>query len=204
VVIPMRNDERGACCAVAIGASAGGVQALRTLLAALPADLPAAVLVVLHLDPRTRSVLPAILKAVTPLRVGDVHEDSMVERGTVYVAIPDRHLLVVNGCTRLGESAPVRFARPSVDVLFESVALGWSGAAIGVLLTGTGVDGAAGMSFVKRAGGCTIVQDPHDAEYGGMPQAAIDTGLIDAVLPLAAIAPAIVRAAELVANGRAA
>jgi chemotaxis response regulator CheB len=73
-----------------------------------------------------------------------------------------------------------------------------------VLLRGTGVDGAAGMSFVKRAGGCTIVQDPHDAEYGGMPQAAIDTGLIDAVLPLAAIAPAIVRAAELVANGRAA
>src|SRR5687768_13833465 len=103
----MRNDERGACCAVAIGASAGGVQALRTLLAALPADLPAAVLVVLHLDPRTRSVLPALLKAVTPLRVGDVREDRVVEVGTVYVAVPDRHLLVVDGFIHLGEAPPV-------------------------------------------------------------------------------------------------
>jgi two-component system, chemotaxis family, protein-glutamate methylesterase/glutaminase len=200
----MRNDETGASCAVAIGASAGGVQALRTLLAALPADLPAAVLIVLHLDPRTRSVLPELLAATTRLRVRDVREDSMVEAGTVYVAIPDRHLLVVNGRTHLGESAPVHFSRPSVDLLFESVALGWSGAAIGVLLTGTGVDGAAGMSVMKRSGGCTIVQDPQDAEYGGMPQAAIATGLIDAVLPLVAIGPAIVRAAELVARGRAA
>ena len=200
----MGNDDHGACCAVAIGASAGGVRALRIVLAALPADLPAAVLIVLHLDPRGRSVLPALLAAVTPLSVHDVREDRLVESGTVYVAAPDRHLLVVNGYTRLDESPPVRFSRPSVDVLFESVAVGWPAAAIGVLLTGPGVDGAAGMSVIKRSGGCTIVQDPRDAEYGGMPQAAIATGLIDAVLPLAAIGPAIVRAAELVASRRAA
>jgi two-component system, chemotaxis family, protein-glutamate methylesterase/glutaminase len=203
-VIDRQTETCAAPCAVAIGASAGGVQALRTIITALPADLPAAVFIVLHLDPHGHSLLPMLLAAVTPLRFRDVRDESLVERGTVYVAVPDRHLLVCNGRVQLAVSAPVHHVRPSVDRLFESIAVSWLSAAVGVILTGNGADGASGIAAIKRGGGCTIVQDPSDAEYPGMPQAAIATGAVDAVLPLAAIAPAVARAAAIAAAGRAA
>ena len=198
----MPTEKRAPPCAVAIGASAGGVQALRTIIAALPSDLPAAVFVVLHLDPHGRSMLPTLLAAASSLRVRDVRDEDVVEAGTVYVAVPDRHLLVGDGRIQLAVSAPVHHVRPSVDRLFESVARGWLAAAVGVVLTGNGVDGAAGIAAIKHAGGCTIVQDPSEAEYSGMPEAAIATGAVDAVLPLAAIAPAVARAVALAAGGR--
>jgi two-component system, chemotaxis family, protein-glutamate methylesterase/glutaminase len=204
VVIPTPKFDHGPRCAVAIGASAGGVQALRVVVGALPADLPAAVLIVLHLDPRARSVLPMLLAAATPLRVRDVRDESLVEAGTVYVAVPDRHLFVSDGHIRLGASAPLHHVRPSVDRLFESVALGWAGGAIGVILTGNGVDGAAGIAAIKRAGGSTLAQDPLDADYAGMPRAAIATGLVDTVLPLLDLGPTIARAAAALGAGRAA
>jgi two-component system, chemotaxis family, protein-glutamate methylesterase/glutaminase len=190
----MATDKQAPSCAVAIGASAGGVQALRTILGALPADLPAAVFVVLHLDPNGRSLLPRLLAASTALRVPDVRDEGPVEAGSIYVAVPDRHLLVADGRVRLGVSAPVHFVRPSVDRLFESVALSWLTAAVGVVLTGTGVDGASGIAAIKHGGGSTIVQDPSDAEFPSMPRAAIATGFVDSVLPLAAIGPAVARA----------
>lgn len=195
----MPTDHLAPRCVVAIGASAGGVQALRTTIGALPADLPAAVLIVLHLDPRGTSVLPALLASTTSLRVGDVRQEGLVEAGTIYVAAPDRHLVVQDRRIHLGASAPVHHVRPSVDRLFESVALGWGGAAIGVVLTGTGSDGAAGITAIKRSGGFAIVQDPLDAQYPGMPQAAIATGLVDAVLRLDAIGAAVARAAAVAA-----
>lgn len=198
------TEKRAPSCAVAIGASAGGVQALRTMIAALPADLPAAVFVVLHLDPRGRSMLPLLLAAITSLRVRDVRDEGVVEAGAVYVAVPDRHLLVCDERVQLSASAPVHYVRPSVDRLFESVALGWRAAAVGVLLTGNGADGASGIAAIKRGGGYTIVQDPREAEYRGMPQAAIATRAVDSVLPLAAIAPAVARAAAIAAARRAA
>jgi len=200
-MIQVTSETRAAPCAVAIGASAGGVQALRIVLAALPADLPAAVLIVLHLDPYGRSMLPTLLAAVTSLRVHDVRDSSIVQAGRIYVAVPNHHLLVREGRVQLAASAPVHHVRPSVDRLFESIAMGWLAAAIGVVLTGNGADGASGIAAIKRGGGRTIVQDPGDAEYRGMPQAAIATGAVDAVLPLAAIAPAVARAAVIAAAG---
>jgi two-component system chemotaxis response regulator CheB len=200
----MPIDMHAPPCAVAIGASAGGVQALRTIVAALPADLPAAVFVVLHLDPNGRSLLPALLAAATRLRVRDVRDEGLIETGTVYVAVPDRHLLVSDGRVRLAASEPVHHVRPSVDRLFESIALSWRARAVGVVLTGNGSDGASGIAAIKHGGGCTIVQDPRDAEYPSMPRAAIATGCVDSVLPLVAIAPDVIRAATVAAAGRAA
>ena len=190
----MPTDNHAALCAVAIGASAGGVRALRTVIAALPAELPAAVFVVLHLDPHARSLLPALLAAATLLRVRDVRDEGLIEPGTVYVAVPDHHLLVSEGRLRLTVSPRVHHVRPSVDRLFESVACNWPAASVGVVLTGSGSDGASGIAAIKRAGGSTIVQEPTEAEYPSMPKAAIATGLVDSVLPLAAIAPAVARA----------
>jgi two-component system, chemotaxis family, protein-glutamate methylesterase/glutaminase len=200
----MPTDNQVPSCAVAIGASAGGVQALRTIIGALPADLPAAVFVVLHLDPNGRSLLPMLLAASTALRVPPVFDDGPVESGNIYVAVPDRHLLVADGRVRLEVSAPVHFVRPSVDRLFESVALSWLTAAVGVVLTGNGVDGASGIAAIKHRGGSTIVQDPGDADFPSMPRAAIATGSVDSVLPLAAIAPAVARAVAVAAASRAA
>lgn len=177
---------------------------MRTIIAALPADLPAAVFVVLHLDPNGRSFLPMLLAAATALRVPDVRDESPVETGTIYVAVPDRHLLVADGRVRLVVSAPVHFVRPSIDHLFESVALSWLTAAVGVVLTGNGSDGAAGIAAIKHGGGCTIVQDPRDADFPSMPRAAIATGFVDSVLPLAAIGPAVARAVAVAVAGPAA
>ena len=203
-MIDVSVASRAAPCAVAIGASAGGVQALRTIIAALPVDLRAAVFVVLHLDPNGRSLLPTLLASQTSLRVCDVRDEGLVESGTIYVAVPDRHLLVSDGRVRLTRSERVHRARPSVDCLFESVALGWLTAAVGVVLTGNGSDGASGIAAIKHAGGRTIVQDPADAVFPSMPRAAIATGLVDSVLPLVDIAPAVARAVAEAIVGRAA
>jgi two-component system chemotaxis response regulator CheB len=203
-VIELPTDKQAAPCAVAIGASAGGVRALRTIISALPADLQAAVFVVLHLDPNGRSLLPMLLAAATSLHVRDVREGGRVETGTIYVAIPDHHLVVAEGRVCLAVSEPVHYVRPSVDRLFESIALGWLAAAVGVVLTGNGSDGASGIAAIKHGGGRTIAQDPGEAEFPSMPRAAIATGSVDSVLPLVAIAPEVVRAVEAAAAGRAA
>jgi two-component system, chemotaxis family, protein-glutamate methylesterase/glutaminase len=203
-VAHMLPDEHSPPCGVAIGASAGGVQALRTIVAALPVDLPAAVFVVLHLEPDSRSFLPMLLARATRPRVRDVREEAAVETSSVYVAVPDRHLLIVDGRVRLDSYAPVHHVRPSAGRLFESIALQWFTAAIGVVLTGNGREGASGIAAIKRGGGRTIAQDPSNAAYPGMRNAAIATGLVDAVLRLPDIGPAVARAAAVAAAARAA
>ena len=177
---------------VAIGASAGGVQALHAIIAGLPATLPAAVLIVLHLDPRHESLLPSLLqrRAHVPVKAA-AHGDHIVA-GKVFVAPADMHLLVAVDRVELSHSQLVHFTRPSVDLLFESVAGAYGPRAIGVILSGTGVDGATGIRAIKRMGGRTIVQDPDTAAYGGMPRAAIATGCVDQRLPLGDIADALV------------
>jgi two-component system chemotaxis response regulator CheB len=180
------------------------LHAVRTIVGALPADLAAAVFVVVHLDPHGRSLLPTLLAAATALRAGDVREEGLVETGTIYVAVPDRHLVVVDRRVRLVVSDPVHYVRPAIDRLFESVALSWQTAAVGVVLSGNGIDGAAGIAAIKRAGGATIVQDPTDAEFPRMPCAAIATGFVDSVLPLVRIASAITGAVAVASAGRAA
>jgi two-component system chemotaxis response regulator CheB len=181
---------------VAIGASAGGVEALRAVVGSLPPDLPAAVVVVLHLDPRHESMLAPLLGRHAQVPVHRAVQDEVLAAGTVYVAPPDHHLLVANGHVELSHSARVHYARPAIDRLFESVAAAAGARAIAVVLTGMGADGAVGLATIKRAGGTTIVQDPQSAEYPAMPRAACASGDVDHVLPLAAVGPAIAAVAR--------
>jgi two-component system, chemotaxis family, protein-glutamate methylesterase/glutaminase len=180
---------QGRIDAVVIGASAGGVEALSTLLAALPADLDAAVLVVLHLPRERRSLLAEIFGPRCVVPVVEAGDKDPVRPGTVYLAPPDYHLLVDAGpCTALSVDAPVNYSRPSIDVLFESAAELWGRRLAGVILTGGNHDGAAGLAAVRRAGGITLVQDPADAQVPVMPAAALREGPADRVLPLAGLA----------------
>jgi two-component system, chemotaxis family, protein-glutamate methylesterase/glutaminase len=177
---------------VAIGTSAGGVTALQVLIGALPRDLGAAVLVVQHLEPTRESVLAKLIGRRALLPVHPAIDGEAIVPGQVYIAVPDAHLLATGGHVVLTGTAQVHFSRPSIDSLFESVAKSYGPRAIGVILTGSGTDGAQGLRAIKEHGGATIVQDPHEASYPSMPSSAFATGCVDQVLPLQAIAEAIV------------
>ncbi|MFJ4712141.1 chemotaxis protein CheB [Streptomyces sp. NPDC088785] len=178
---------------VAVATSAGGVHGLTVLLSGLDADFPLPVLVVQHLDPHHRTVLAGILDRRTGLEVKLAEEGDTVRPGTVHLAPPDRHLLVgADGTLTLSRSEPVHFLRPCADLLFESVAEAYGARAVAVVLTGTGRDGATGVDAVKSRGGTVIAQDSATAQFGGMPEAAVDTGSVDLVLPLEEI-PAVIR-----------
>jgi two-component system chemotaxis response regulator CheB len=179
--------------AVALAASAGGLSALSQVLASLPADFPATVVVVQHLDPRHRSLMADILNRRTRLQVKQAEEGDRLCPSTVYIAPPNRHLLVnPDGTLSLSQSELVHFVRPSADLLFESVAASYKDHAIAVVLTGTGSDGAMGIQAIKKMRGTVIAQDERTSEFFGMPGAAIQSGNVDFVLPLDEIAPALV------------
>jgi two-component system, chemotaxis family, protein-glutamate methylesterase/glutaminase len=179
--------------AVALAASAGGLNALTHILSALPADFAAPLLVVQHLDPHHRSWLAEILGRHAALAVCQAQGGELPAAGTVYLAPPDQHLLVRrDGSLELSGEARVQYVRPSADLLFASLAEAWGGGAIAVVLTGTGKDGAAGVRAIKNRGGTVIVQDEASSEFFGMPGAALRTGLVDRVLALDDIAPALV------------
>ena len=177
---------------VALAASAGGLNALTHVLAALPADFPAALVVVQHLDRRHRSVMADILARKCRLPVKEAVEGEYLQAGRAYIAPPDRHLLV-NGdhSLSLTQTELVHFVRPSADLLFESAAASYKERAIAVVLSGSGQDGAMGVKAIKKMGGTVIVQDAKNAEFTGMPEAAQATGKADFVLPLDDIAPAL-------------
>ncbi len=178
---------------VAIAASAGGLRALRELLSGLPAGFPAAVTIVQHLDPRHRSLMAEILARVTPLHVKQAEDDEQLQPGVVYIAVPNRHLLIrPDGRLSLSELELVHFVRPSADLMFESLAGSYRERSVAVVLTGSGSDGEMGVQAVKKVGGTVIAQDERSAEFFGMPGAAIGTGSVDVVLPLEEIAPALV------------
>jgi two-component system chemotaxis response regulator CheB len=178
---------------VALAASAGGLQALSVVLSGLPAEFPAAIVVVQHLDPRHRSLMAEILARRTPLRVKQAEENEPITPGTVYIAPPDRHLLVnPDGTLSLSQSELVHFVRPSADLLFESVAASYKERAIAVVLTGTGSDGNIGVEAIKKMGGTVIAQEEESAEFSGMPHAAIETGSVDFILLLEEIPLALV------------
>jgi two-component system chemotaxis response regulator CheB len=177
---------------VAMAASAGGLNALTHVLAALPADFPAAIVVVQHLDPRHRSLLASILGRRTGLKVEQAGHGDRAAPGTVYLAPPDHHLLVdADGVLTLTHTELVHFVRPSADLLFESTAASFKERAIAVVLSGSGSDGAMGVKAIKKMGGTVIVQDQRSSEHAGMPGAAERTGAVDFVLPLEEIAPAL-------------
>jgi two-component system, chemotaxis family, protein-glutamate methylesterase/glutaminase len=179
---------------VAIASSAGGLTALGELLSALPPSFPAAVLVVQHVERGRKSALPEILARQTALRAKHADDGEPVHAGVIYIAPPDEHLLVNADCTiSLSHTELVHFVRPSADLLFESVAASYGPRAIAVVLTGTGSDGALGSEAIKRMGGYLIAQDEATSAFFGMPGATIRLGHVDAVLPIDAIAPALIK-----------
>jgi len=179
---------------VALAASAGGLQAISVILAALPEDFRASVAVVQHLDPRHPSLLVDILSRRTALRVFQAEEGAFLQPGAVYIAPPDRHLLVIpNGSLSLTQSELVHFVRPSADLLFESLAASYKERAIAVVLTGTGSDGSLGVQAIKKMGGIVIVQNKETSEFFGMPGAAMELCAVDYVLPLREIGPVLVK-----------
>ncbi|HWN45240.1 MAG TPA: chemotaxis protein CheB [Thermoanaerobaculia bacterium] len=177
---------------ILIGASAGGVQALSELVGGLPADLPAAVFIVLHVSPYGRSAMPVILSRAGNLPAVHATDGEPIQMGRIYVAPPDQHLVLQDGFVRLSRAATENAQRPAVDVLFRTAAQAYGRRAIGVVLTGNLDDGTAGLAVVKRHGGTAVVQDPEEADYPSMPQSAIANVDVDHVLPLAGIAPILV------------
>lgn len=158
---------------IAIGASAGGYEAVSRLTAGLPPDLPATVLITLHVSRASRGLLPSILERCGPLRAGFVTDGERLTRGRIYVAPPDYHLALDDGRIFLSHGPKENLQRPCINVMFRSAAYAYGQRVSGVLLTGLLDDGAAGLWEIQQHGGATIVQDPTDAQYPDMPENAI-------------------------------
>jgi two-component system chemotaxis response regulator CheB len=180
---------RGQVDAIAIGTSAGGVDALSLVLPALPADLQTSVFIVLHLPRERPSLLVEIFQPKCAARICEAEDKEPVRPGTVYFAPPDYHLLIEPGPQlALSADEPVHFSRPSVDVLFESAADVYRDRLLGVLLTGASEDGANGLAAIRRAGGWTIAQRADTALAPQMVEAAIADGSAGYVVTLGELA----------------
>jgi two-component system chemotaxis response regulator CheB len=158
---------------VVIGASAGGIRALQYLVSVLPPELPAVVCVVVHIPTQVKSALPAILSKAGDLPARHAQDGEPAVPGAIYVAPPDRHLLLRPGQLRLSSAPRGNSCRPAVDPLFRSAARSYGPRVIGVVLSGMLADGSAGLARVKQHGGFAIAQDPHEAEHPGMPENAL-------------------------------
>ncbi len=180
---------------IAIGASAGGVEALIATLRTLPGDLPAALFVVLHLPAQSPSLLPDILNRACRLTVLHPKDGAKVAYGHVYVASPDHHLLVEHDTIRVTRGPKENRHRPAIDPLFRSLAYSYGPRAVGVVLTGALDDGTSGLLAIKQRGGVAVVQDPAEALYRSMPQSALAHVAVDYCLSLAEIGPLLTRLA---------
>jgi two-component system chemotaxis response regulator CheB len=176
---------------VTVGASAGGVGALSRLVESLPAGLPASVFVVLHMPEESSSFLHGILARAGPLPAVRAENGQPIEPGRIYVATPGHHLLLERGRTCVVTGPRENGHRPAIDVLFRSAAQCYDGRVIGVLLTGNGDDGVAGLRAIREAGGLVLVQDPDEATFDGMPRSAMQSVHVDGVLPLSELAQVI-------------
>ncbi len=177
---------------VAIGTSAGGFDALRFILSKLPAEFPAALLVVTHLPPKIPSGLDSVLSQSGSLPARFARNGEEARHGHIYLAPPDRHLLYDGNQLTLGTGARENYSRPSIDPLFRSLAECCGHRSIGVLMTGTLGDGSSGLHVLGDCGGKTVVQDPEDAAFPDMPANALRKGAVDHVAALAGI-PALLR-----------
>ncbi|MBD2778422.1 chemotaxis protein CheB [Iningainema tapete] len=169
---------------IVIGASAGGLGAFETLVAQLPSNFPAAIFIVWHISPDYPSLLPEILARVASLPVAHAVDKEPIKTGRIYVAPPDRHLLVEPGVVRLSHGPRENRFRPAVDVLFRSAAYSYGSRVIGVVLSGSLDDGAAGLYAIKERGGIAIVQHPSDALHSSMPKAAMTAVAVDHCVPI--------------------
>ncbi|WP_036484120.1 chemotaxis protein CheB [Myxosarcina sp. GI1] len=181
---------------IVVGASAGGVETLKQLVGGLPADLPAAIFVVLHLSPYGNSALPEILNRAGLLKAIRPEDGEAIQSGRIYVAPPNRHLLVESGFVRLSYGPKENGTRPAIDPLFRTAARAYSTSVIGVLLSGTLDNGTFGLLAIKKCGGIAIVQDPNDALYDSMPRNAIENVEVDRILPIAEIPTALISLAQ--------
>jgi two-component system chemotaxis response regulator CheB len=172
---------------IVIGCSVGGVEALQELVAGLSKNLPAAILVVLHLAPQGTSVLPDILNRAGELPAVHPKDGEAIRMGRIYVAPPDNHLLVDDGRVRVMHGPKENRHRPAVDPLFRSAARWYGPRVIGIVLTGSLDDGTAGLLSIKKRGGVAIVQDPDDALCGDMPRSAMEAVEVDYVVPVGRI-----------------
>lgn len=183
--------------AVVVGVSTGGTKALPRFLSALPENFPAAVIVVQHRAPSGDIFYTSYLNNYCFSPVKEAEDKELIEPGVVYVSPADYHLLVEkNRMFSFSCEGPVRYSRPSIDVLFETAASAYRDALVGVVLTGANNDGSHGVQVIKKMGGITLAQDPEEAEASQMPQAAIDTGKIDIVLPLAELSAFLIQLIE--------
>jgi two-component system chemotaxis response regulator CheB len=191
--------------AVAIGTSWGGLAALTKLLGVLPSDFGIPIVVVQHRSKDSEHLLVQLLQDATDLAVSEIEDKDPLNPGTVHVAPANYHVLIDDGYLSLTVEEPVRFSRPSIDVMFNSLADTYQSAAIGVVLTGANEDGARGLARIVQRGGRALVQDPKTAEIPIMPAAAIRAVPTAEVLPLDALAPRLIefsRARAKVGVGR--
>lgn len=176
---------------VVIGASAGGVEVLTRVVKGLPSDLRAAICIVLHVAPGSPSMLAHILGRAGPLPCRSARDGERLQQGVILVAPPDHHLMIEDGHIRLTAGPRENGHRPSIDVLFRSAAAAFDGRVVGVVLSGTREDGSVGLAVIKANGGATIVQDPKEAMYSGMPASAIANVAVDAIVPSELVASTI-------------
>lgn len=184
------NAESVARDIVVIGASAGGIEALTGLLCMLPADVPAVVAVVLHRSPFAASSLLQVLERATGRHVVEPLDGEPLERGRIFLAPRDQHILVKDGAFEVNRGPKEHFTRPAIDPLFASAAA-YGPRVAGVLLSGAGDDGVLGLIRIKAAGGVSLVQTPAQATHGAMPANAIRHDRVDAILPVSQLALAL-------------
>jgi two-component system chemotaxis response regulator CheB len=171
--------------AIVIGVSAGGLNALKTLLPGLPEDFALPIIIVQHVGADSGNIWISILNNACKLEVKEADEKETIEKGKVYIAPPNYHLLIEKDRTfSLSADKRVNYARPSIDVLFETAACAYKSRLVGMILTGANSDGTNGLKKIKEMGGLTIAQDPDTAESSYMPASAIENVRVDYVLPL--------------------
>ena len=183
---------------ISIGVSAGGMEALSTIIPGLPSSFPIPVVVIQHISPHSDNYMTRHLDNISAIKVKEVDEKEKIKPGVVYTAPPNYHVLVEEDETfSLSVEERINFARPSIDVFFQSAADVYGPHLVGVVLTGANNDGSQGLKMIKKKGGLTIVQDPDTAEVDGMPRAAIAVTKIDHILPLKQICPFLVQLANM-------
>ena len=179
--LPVRLNEMATRNIIVAGASAGGVDALRCLVAQLPAEFPGALLVTLHVPPLGQSQLPNILSDAGPLPAMHAEDGARIELGKILVAPPDLHMIVEDGHVHLNRGPRENHARPAINPLFRSAALAYGPRLVGILLSGALDDGVAGLWEIKRRGGIAIAQLPEDARHPNMPRNAMTHVAVDHV-----------------------
>lgn len=190
----MKASEDQKIQAIVIGASAGGIHALSTILSDLPASFSLPIIVVLHIPSSHPSTLPQVFKGLVKLEVKEAEEKEKIKAGTIYFAPPGYHLLIEKDHTfSFSNEEPVCFSRPSIDVTFESAAWTYERHLLGLLLTGANTDGSNGMKKILKYGGTTMIQNPTDADYPEMPRSAQPYVLPENILGLQQIAAYLVK-----------